>query len=299
MKHRLAAVVRINGKKEEIHIAERPAKCQVICVASGKGGTGKTVVSTNLSISLARLGLKVILFDADLGLANSHLLLGVDPLSDISAVIKHQKNLKDVIVNYNQNLSLLPGGTGLAGLSDLSEGELSHLSCQMSQLEEENDVMVVDCAAGIHSQVFHFLKDAHDFIIVVTPEVTSMIDGYAVIKNLSNIRGNVHAQLIVNRFTDQADIGRTYNKMVSVCSKHLSQVRITLLGAIPHTHYILNSIRQRQPFVFLHPQSLPTRCMKEISASVHKQHVEWRAKQNGDNKAPSYFSKIAALYDRN
>lgn len=275
---------------------QRTASSQVICVASGKGGTGKTIFSTNLAVLLAMSGIKVTIVDADMGLANSHLLLGVDPLYDVSHLIDGVRSLDEVVVEGPKGVQLLPGGSGVSELSNLSPIQMTYLAKQLEALEAKSEVIIIDCSAGITAQVLNFLKVAHEIVIVTTPEVTSMIDGYAVIKNLAHIRSRCAVQLVINRVRDGFEVQNTFRKMVSVVSRNLDGVTLSLLGGVPHDRYIMNSIRLRQPLVLSHPQCFATKCFQRISEDVMRSHRRWKREQGDPTTASiSYFSKLMSV----
>lgn len=271
-----------------------PASSQAICVASGKGGTGKTIFSTNVGIILANQNFKVTLIDADLGLANAHLLLGLDPKHDVSQLVGGELTMDDVLVDAPHGLKILPGGSGIAELADLNEGKVQYLAHQLMQLDERSDITLVDCSAGITRQVLRFLASAHGLVVVTTPEVTSMIDGYAVIKNVYRLRSDIQIWLVVNRIKDPDDAEAVFEKMRTIVRKRLGKVKMNLLGAIPHDRYVLRSVMVRQPVVLAHPRSFATSCFKNMAGTLAIAHAKWKADQRKtDDPAASFFWSLA------
>jgi len=274
----------------------RAAKSQVICVASGKGGTGKTLVATNLSVLLAREGLRVVLLDADFGLANSHLLMGVDPADDISSVLSGEKELADIIVEGPAGVKLVPGGSGLSELTMLGDDKFRNLITELSQLESFADVIIVDLAAGISPQVMALVGAAHETIIVITPEITSLVDGYALIKSLTRMSEKVSVQIIVNRAPDKARADVAFQKISSVANKHLGdRVSFKYLGWIPQNWYVLNSVACRKPLVLRHPQSFATACFELMAAKTLRRYLKWHDAQAQGFASPSYFGKLEQM----
>lgn len=274
-----------------------PAPCQVICIASGKGGTGKTVISTNLSVALAKEGLRVLLFDADLGLANAHLLLGVTPPHDISNVISGEHRLSDIVVDCAEGVKLIAGGSGFSELAELKDWQLRNIASQMKDLEKDADIVIVDLAAGISPQVMRFLTNAHDEIFVTTPDVTALLDAYATIKSMAKARGNFTAKIIINRARGEEDAREAFEKIKTVTARHLPGVEVSLFEWIPQNWYVQNSVNLRQPVVTLHPKSFVTHSFQGMASRVKANFLKWKsaaelaaAAPNGS--PPSSFSAI-------
>ena len=271
-----------------------PAGSQAICVASGKGGTGKTIFSTNIGVMLASQNFKVTLVDADLGLANAHLLLGLDPIHDVSQLVGGELTIDDVLVDAPHGLKILPGGSGIAELADLNEGKVQYLAHQLMQLDERSDITLVDCSAGITRQVLRFLASAHGLVVVTTPEVTSMIDGYAVIKNVYRLRSDMPIWLVVNRIRQPEDAKTVYEKMRTIVRKRLGKVKMNLLGAVPHDRYVSRSVMVREPVVLAHPRSFATSCFRKMAATLAVAHSRWKsAQKKAEDPAASYFWSLA------
>ncbi|MFA5811562.1 MAG: MinD/ParA family protein [bacterium] len=273
------------------------ATAQVICIASGKGGTGKSVVSTNLAVAIAREGLRVLLFDADLGLANAHLLMGVTPTHDISSVLAGERMLADTVVECPEGVRLIAGGSGFSELAELKDWQLRNLASQLKALEAETDLVIVDLAAGISPQVMRFLNSAHDAILVTTPDVTALLDVYATIKSMAKARGELTVKLIVNRAKNEAEAIEAYEKIRAVTARHLTGVTVSLFEWIPHNWYIQNSVNMRQPVVTLHPKSFVTRSFQSMAGRIKAEHGKWKlaavaAAESQAASAPESFSAI-------
>src|SRR5215471_5523099 len=165
----------IGSKREVPDLPMPPAQAQVICIASGKGGTGKTTFTTNLAISLRKEGLRVLIVDGDFGLANDHLLLGLEPRGDIREVLRGQKEIREILLEGPEGVNLLPGGSGESHLSTLEDFEIRRLAREIGFLEPDYDLILVDLAAGISPQILRFLKPAHEVLLVTNPEVTALL----------------------------------------------------------------------------------------------------------------------------
>jgi flagellar biosynthesis protein FlhG len=299
-KRTLADVVRIGaaevrGEPVATSTGEAvPANSQAICVASGKGGTGKTIFSTNVGVLLAQAGHKVMLIDADLGLANSHLLLGLDPAHDVSQLISGERSIDEVLIEGPGGLRILPGGSGIAELTELNQGQLAYLAAQMKHVDEETDITLVDCSAGITPQVLRFVASAHHLVVVTMPEVTSMIDGYAVIKNVHKLRPDMPIWLVVNRIKEQGEEQDVFRKMQQVVRRRLGEVTMKLLGSLPHDRYVLRSVAVRQPVIKIHPRSYATACFARMADIIGTAHRRWRVRQEKSKEpAPAYFWSLA------
>ena len=270
-----------------------PARSQVVCIASGKGGTGKTVFATNLSVLLARDGLNVLLFDADLGLANSHLLLGVQPTGDISEVLSGERMLSDIVVRCHHGLRLVPGGSGFSELAELGDRRFRYLAGRLKELEDTSDIVLVDLSAGISPQVMRFLVASHEIIVVTTPDITALIDAYAVIKSLAKVRTDVRIRLLINQVRRDTDVRSAYGKLKRIVNKHLRGVQLSLFGWLPHNWYVHDSVVKRKPVALLHPMCLVTRRLQEMASQIKSGHGKWRANQNVPrSRRPSFFAQL-------
>lgn len=262
----------------------RAAKCRVVCVASGKGGTGKTVVTSNLAALLAKEGLKVLLFDADLGLANAHLVLGVTPLDDISKVVSGERKLSDIMVECACGLKLVSGGSGFSDLADLKDGGIRNLAFELKELEDELDIIMVDLSAGISPQVVRFLSAAHDVVIVTNPDASALLDAYAVIKVMTKTCGNVNAKIIVNKAREREDAVHAFKKIEDVAARRLTGAELLFFGWLPQNFYIQDSVSRREPVVLCHPKSFVTANLKTMAARIFAEQEDWIRKMNdGDD----------------
>jgi len=271
-----------------------PAKAQVICVASGKGGTGKTVIAANLSVLLARKGHRVTLVDADFGLANAHIVLGIEPKYDIYDVLSGERSIRQVTEMGPAGVSLVPGGAGRSKLAMLADSQLDTLVGELAAIESNSDIIIVDLAAGISPRIVRFLSMAHDIILVSNHEQTARSDVISTIGMLADTLGAATIHLMINSARDRKHATVTFQQIWSrVNSLWRGRIKLFFSGWIPKSHYVQSSVMRSKPLVLVHPQSQPSRCIEAMSERIHKHHKMWRSRQVGRWGVPSAFASLA------
>ncbi len=266
-----------------------PAKAQVYCIASGKGGTGKSVVTTNLAVLMAIKGRRVLLFDADLGLANAHLLLGLSPIHDISQMLSGEKKVEEIIIPGPHGMQLIPGGSGFSELAELKDWRFRYLARQFGNHEEKFDIIFVDLSAGISPQVIRFLTASHEIILVTNPDITALIDAYATIKSIAMMRQAVKIKIVMNRVRKDAELQAAYSKLTGIVNKNFKGVELSLFGWLPHNFYIQNSVSKRVPAALLHPKSFVTKQLNEMAGVIVGENEDWKRRQAGSSKPDASF----------
>lgn len=281
-------------KQKAPRVSMAPAQSQVICIASGKGGTGKTTFTTNLAISLQSKGLRVLIVDADFGLANDHLLLGLNPDGDVGDVLSGRKDVREVLLEGPGGIHLLPGGVGSSDLSALEDYDLRNLAREIGRLEPDYDIILVDLAAGISPQIMRFLRPSHEIILVTNPEVTALVDAYGLIKSLSvwNEQKAVELKVVLNRVKSREDSVASMQRLRQVVNKHLPSIKLNYMGYIPFDRYLLHSITIQKPVIISHPRSQVVAYIKAISQRLHANYKTWERKQEVKTPVPSYFAKL-------
>ena len=237
---------------------------RTIAVASGKGGVGKSNVSLNLAILLSAAGNRVALVDADISLANLDVLLDVDVRTNLSHVIAGARRLEDVVLDLPCGVQFVPGASGLAGLANLTEFQRASLLDQLSALEAENDMIVVDCGAGIGRDVLHFVQGAEYVLIVTVPEPTAVTDAYALIKVLVQQGYDGSLALLVNQATDRQEARVTYQRIADVAKQFLGATLLDA-GHVLADPKVREAVRRRQPFVLGAPRSPASRCLAALA----------------------------------
>jgi len=227
---------------------------RVVAVTSGKGGVGKTNVTANLAVALAHLGRRVMVLDADVGLGNLDILLGLAPPYSLADVLSGQRRLRDVLFPGPGGISVLPAGCGFQNLTALSDHQIRELQSEMDELQDETDVLLIDTGAGIGRNVTSFATMAQDIIVVATPEPTSLTDAYALMKVLSTQYGERRFRLLVS-MTRTATDGRDVYQKLSLVAERFLHISIDYLGSIPYDPRLTEAVCQQRPLVELYPQS--------------------------------------------
>ena len=239
---------------------------KTIAVCSGKGGVGKSNIALNLSIMLSGAGNRVALVDADMGMANLDVLLNVDIKGDISHVVAGTKRLEDIVVDLPNGVQFVAGASGLARLANLSEFQRTRLTEELTQLESDNDLIVIDCGAGIGPDVLQFASGADIVLVVTTPEPTAITDAYGMIKALSR-RGYIGSLSVLTNQADNRQEGRaTYQRLAEVARRFLD-IRVFDAGYIDEDPRVRQAVRRRQAFVLAYPKCPASRA---IGALVNK-----------------------------
>ncbi len=248
-------------------------QARVVAVASGKGGVGKTAVSVNLAACLAARGRRVVLFDADLGLANAEVLLNVDPGHTVMDVLDGRQTIRQVIQETSCGVSLISGGSGVARLADLSEFERARLVESFEELEGEADIIVVDCGAGISPNVLSFAGAADLTLIVTAPEPTSLTDAYALVKVMTQRYDDTWSpQLVVNVAASRKEAQEVYQRLARVSWRFL-KASVQDGGYILRDDAMIAAVRHRAPVVIYKPRSAAARCIDALARRVDKSLV--------------------------
>ncbi|AHE62603.1 MinD/ParA family protein [Borrelia parkeri] len=244
-------------------------RTRFISVTSGKGGVGKSNIAIGLALKYANLGKKVLVFDADIGMANINILLGVIPKYSIYHMIMQGRGIKDVITKTEYNIDLLAGASGTTELLDLSETEMNQFIKELLKVYEY-DIVIIDTSAGISRQVISFLFSSDDVVIVTTPEPTSITDAYGIIKVLSHKMENLkNLRLVVNRVANVSEGKVVAKKVIDISSQFLN-LNIDYLGYVYEDQNIRSSVFKQRPFILLNPNSKASYCLDSIVAALEE-----------------------------
>ena len=251
-------------------LAQRPL-ARVITVTSGKGGVGKSNVAINLAIQFRKLGQRVIILDADFGLANIEIMFGTMPKHNLCDLIYQGKNIKDIITWGPMDVGFISGGSGISDMYNLSREYLVYIIENLAELDAIADTIIVDTGAGVSGAVLEFLVASGEVILVTTPEPTSITDSYALLKALNShprfYPESTAVKCVSNRVNTATEGQQLYNKLNAVVTRYL-KLPMTYLGAIPHDDNLGRSVMQQTPVSLAYPNSKSVRAFENIAAHL-------------------------------
>ena len=242
-----------------------PKGIRVISVTSGKGGVGKTSTVANLALAFQQKRKRVLVFDADLGLANMDVMLGLNPRYTISNVLRGEKRIDEIMVTASGGFKILPAASGLQELTELDSSQRLFLLNELDTLQDHFDVLLIDTGAGISSNVMYFNFAAMDKVVIVTNEPTSLADGYALIKVLANQYSQKKFKILVNSARSQAEADRIYRHLVIVVDKFLGSLSLDYIGWIPYDKHVSEAIRNQQAVLDRHPESPASKSFVKVA----------------------------------
>lgn len=244
---------------------------RVITVTSGKGGVGKSNMSVNMAIQLSRLGKKVIILDADFGLANVEVMLGTRPKYNMADMIFGGKNIRDVICKGPENIGFISGGSGIKELSNLSKDQISGIINMMYGLDSLADIIIIDTGAGISDAVIDMVLASSEVLLVTTPEPTSITDAYALLKTINKTPGfnaeNTKIRMIGNRTLNMSNGYDLYNKLNSVVERFLN-MKMEYLGAVPFDVNLTKAVMRQQPVSIAYPNTPAVKSIKAMAKTL-------------------------------
>lgn len=250
------------------------SKTRIIAVSSGKGGVGKTNISINLALAFAKQGKKVVVLDADLGLANVNVVLDVVAKYNLYHLIRKQKTLKDILLDTNYGIQIVAGASGFSKLANLSEEELAIFVEEMSGLSDA-DIVIVDTGAGVSHNVLSFISAADDVIIVTTPEPTAITDAYGIIKIIATEVNNsdLSLKLVVNRVSSVTEGKKVAERVINISSQFLN-LRVDYLGYVYNDPVVSKAVLKRKPFLVVDPNSKASACIEQLVSRL--ENVEFK-----------------------
>lgn len=244
---------------------------RVITVTSGKGGVGKSNVAINLAIQFRRLGQRVVILDADFGLANIEIMFGTIPKHNLSDLIYQGKNIKDVITWGPMDVGFISGGSGISGMYNLSRDYLVYIIVNLAELDAIADTIIIDTGAGISNAVLEFLVASGEIILVTTPEPTSITDSYSLLKALNQYprfsKENTEIKVVSNRVASDEEGQQLFNKLNAVVARY-QKLPLTYLGAIPQDPYLAKGVMQQSPVSIEYPNAKSTKAFENIAGRL-------------------------------
>lgn len=274
---------------------EQHSNARVIAVTSGKGGVGKTSLSVNLAMEIAKRGQKVVIFDADFGLANVEVMLGIRPKYNLLDLIHNNKTMPEIITNGPMGIGFVSGGSGVSELASLDKNSIDLLISEMVKLDKMYDVVIIDTGAGITDSVMEFVMVSPEVLLVVTPEPTSITDAYSLLKVLRR-KSEFNPlyktiNVISNRVTSESEGVDIFNKMNTVSSKFLN-TKLEFLGSVPHDRNASMAIIEQKPVVLAYPNASVSKAIHELANKLLDNTQEEYKKKDGIAKVFLDFIKF-------
>jgi flagellar biosynthesis protein FlhG len=277
------------GMTKEIH-SPRHGSTRTIAVTGGKGGVGKSNVAVNLALELAALGWRVSLLDADLALANTDVLLGVNPQHHLGHVLTGERSLDEIIIETINGVRLIPGGSGVEELANLSKTQQQRLIAELSAMEAASDFMIIDTAAGIGHNVMSILRAAAEVIVVTTPDPTAVVDAYATIKVLHQHAPNKPMHIVVNNVVGIGDAEEIFGQIQNAATRFLKHP-LDHLGTIPRDEQLVEAVRRQIPVVEYSPETRASRSLRLIA----KQLDQSQRQANADSTAHCFWQSLSEI----
>jgi len=266
-----------------------PYGARTIAVTSGKGGVGKSNTAVNLALELSRLGRRVSLLDADLALANADILLGLTPQYHLGQVLAGQRTLDEVIIELDRGVRLIPGGSGIEELANLSHEQHTRLIAELRAMEEASDYMLIDTAAGIADNVTGVLRAAAEVIVVTTPDPTSVVDAYAMIKVLHRYSPSKIIRIVVNDVVGLGDAEQVFSQLHAAAKRFLNHP-LRYLGAVPRDSELAEAVREQTPVVEYAPEAPASRAFRLMAK--HLDQTRSPAPAEADKPVNSFWSEL-------
>jgi flagellar biosynthesis protein FlhG len=263
-----------------------------IAVSSGKGGVGKSNLAVNLAVAMSVSGKKVCLLDADLGMANADVLCNLSPRLTLEHVVTGKCRLIDATLLAPGGFRLIPGASGVSKVADLGPLHRQALLEQLAVIERVADVMIIDCGAGIHSNVLGFAAAAHSTLVVTTPEPTALTDAYGMIKSLFAYSPEAHIEVVVNMAANHAEGVAVFERLSRVTAKFLTK-SIHFGAVIPTDRAVPEAVRHRVPFVLYAPESSATVALKRLANTLAGTGLEPSSEASSVNRS-GFFNRLGS-----
>ncbi len=279
--------------RELVQEAPQGSRGRTVAITSGKGGTGKTNLAVNLSAALAQRGFQVLLVDLDLGLANADILFNADVRWNLAHVMRGDKTFSEILLPVAPRLRLLPGASGFSRLANLGGEDREEILGHLELLEASSDFLVIDTGAGISQNVVEFVCASDEAIVVTTPEPTSVMDAFAMIKMISRRNVPERLRVVVNQARDRAEALMVAEKIAAV-SRQLLKVSVEKMGYVVADYRLQEAVRHRRPILWDAPQAPASACFRTLAMLL-----DGRSRQDAQgNFRRGFFRRVAQFWTR-
>ncbi len=260
----------------------------VFSITSGKGGVGKTNLSVNLAIALADKGKRVVLLDADLGLANVDVILGLAPEKNLFHLFRQDADLESILLETPYGFSILPASSGVSEMLSLDTGQKLELLESMDVLEDAIDFLIVDTGAGINDNVVYFNLAAQERLVILTPEPTSLTDAYALIKVLKLEHDMERFRVLVNMVKNEAAAREVFSRLYKACDHFLDGVSLDLVGFVPHDPLVKRAVIRQTPFLRNSPEAPASLAVERAAGQI----LQWETDAASDGNIKFFWKKL-------
>lgn len=242
-------------------------RMRIMTIASGKGGVGKSNIAVNLAILLAQRGKQVIIFDADMGMANVDVLLGMVPRYTLRDVIRGERTLDEILQSGPGGIKIIAGASGIQELTNIDHYQREKLVNALYELEQKADFLLIDTGGGISRNVLSFMAAAEEVVVVLTPEPTSLTDAYSMIKIYSRFELHSRINIIVNRARNNSEARQTAQRIKKTVERFLN-VRVDYLGCVCDDRHVVLAVKEQKPFCLLYPKGTATKNLSLIVTNL-------------------------------
>lgn len=278
-----------DNEEEELSIRKIDNKSKVITIASGKGGVGKSNLVINLAFALSSMGAKILIFDADIGMSNDHVLMNVKVKYNVFDLINKNLDIDDVKVKGPMGVDLISGGSALDKIYSMSEDERNIFMKKLSKLENY-DFILIDTGAGINKDILSFISACDELIVVTTPEPTSITDAYSLVKTVNYFKMKSKVNIVINKSLYKEEGISTFNRFKLVADKYLN-LKLEFLGYILDDRKLTESVREQKPVFIKYPNSSSSKNIKDISKRLY--YFEEKDEKHGLQR---FFKNMFSLF---
>ncbi len=276
-----------------LNASGKKGSARIITITSGKGGVGKTNISINLAVTLSAMGLKVVILDADFGLANIDVLFGIATKYSLADVISGEKNILEVLTEGPNNIKFISGGSGVEDLVKLNDDQLLNFVNNIALLDKAFDVILIDTGAGLSESVMKFVMASDEVLIVTTPEPTSITDAYALIKMVCKKDKEKEIKVVINRAENGFEAEEVFNRLKLVSEKFLG-LKLTSVGYVFKDDSVVKAVKQQQPFTISYPKSQASKSISQIAQKlIDNEYISASERSYGAKK---FVSRLISLF---